>query len=55
MMDGNIIECMKFVEEKWDLSFVIKGSRLKRDTDKTKDSIDVLEKEVPELEKKIEN
>ena len=52
MMHGNIIESMKFVEKKQCLNYAIKGNRLKRDTDKTKESICLLEKEVLELEKK---
>ena len=52
MMHGNIIECMKFVEKKQCLNYAIKGNRLKRDTNKTKESIGLLEKEILELEKK---
>ena len=52
MMLGNIIECVKFVEKKQCLNYAIKGNRLKRDTDKTKESIGLLEKEVLGLEKK---
>ena len=49
VMDDDKIECMKIAEEKRDLSYVIKGNKLKRDT--TKESIGVLEKEVLHLEK----
>ena len=41
---------MKFTEEKRDLSYRIKGNRLKRDSDKMKESIGVLEKELLEIE-----
>lgn len=41
---------MKFAEEKRNPSCIIRGSRLKRN--KTKESIDVPEKEVIELEEK---
>ena len=35
--------------QKWDMSYIIKGNRLKRDSDETKESIGMLEKEVLEL------
>ena len=46
MMDDKIMECMKFAEEKRDLSYVFKGNMMKRNSDKTKESVGVLKKEV---------
>lgn len=54
MIDDDINESMKFVEEKQNLSYIIKGNRLKRDSDKTKECISVLQKEVLEVEEKKE-
>ena len=53
VMDDDKIECMEIAEEKRDLSYVIKGNKLKRD--KTRESTGVLEKKVLQLEKNPEN
>ena len=50
LMDDDIIECMKFAKEKQDVSCLSKVTRVKRDNDKAKESIGVLEQEVIELE-----
>ena len=39
MMVDEFVECARLAEEKNDISFVIKGNRLKRKSDKTKEDI----------------
>ena len=52
MMEKEFVECMENAELKNDLSFVIKGNGLKRSSDKTKEDLLLLEKEVLVLEEK---
>ena len=52
MMEKEYVECMELAEKKNDMSFVIKGNGLKRKCDDKKQDIDVLEKQIQELEAK---
>ena len=52
MVDDEAFECMRLVEEKSDLSYVIKGNGLKRKSEQSEVSIALLLNEIGELEEK---
>ena len=52
MMEKVVTECMELAEKKSDLSYVKKGSGLKRRSSQTKQEVELLEKQIGELEKK---
>ena len=52
MMEKEVTECMELAEKKIDLSYVKKGSGLKRKSSETKQEVELLEKQIGELEKK---
>ena len=53
MMEKEVTECMELAEKKSDLSYVKKGNGLKRKSIETKQEVELLEKQIGELEKKI--
>ena len=52
MMQKEVTECMELAEKKSDLSYVKKGNGLKRRSSETKQEVELLEKQIGELEKK---
>ena len=52
MMEVEVSECMELAEKKSDLSFVKKGNGLKRKSTETKQEIELLGKQIEELQKK---
>ena len=52
MMEKEVTECMELAEEKSDLSYVKKGNGLKRKSSETKQEVELMEKQIGELEKK---
>ena len=52
MMEKEVTECMELAEKKSDLSYVKKGNELKRKRSETKQEVELLEKQIGELEKK---
>ena len=53
MMEKEVTECMELAEKKRDLSYVKKGNGLKRKSSETKQKVELLEKQIGELEKKV--
>ena len=53
MMEKEVTECMELAEKKSDLSYVKKGNGLKRKSSETKQKVELLEKQIGELEKKV--
>ena len=49
-METESNECMELVEKRKDLSYVIKGNALKRKSEQSRKELEILEKEVAELE-----
>ena len=52
MMEKEVTECMELAEKKSDLSYVKKWNGLKRKSSETKQEVELLEKQIGELEKK---
>ena len=52
MMEKEVTECMELAEKKSDLSYVKKGSGLKIKSSEIKQEVELLEKQIGELEKK---
>ena len=53
MMEKEVTECMELAEKKSDLSYVQKGNGLKRKSSETKQKVELLEKQIGELEKNV--
>ena len=51
-MNDEGFDCMEKTEKKGDMSYVLMGNRLKRDSDKMKGDKDKLERDINELELK---
>ena len=52
LMKTECFQCMKLAEKKDDMSFVIKGDRLRRKSGASRKDMDALEKQITEVESK---
>ena len=52
MMESEIVDCITMAETKNDMSYIIKGNALKRKSEKTREELKLLQKELLKLEEK---
>ena len=52
MANDEFIECMKLAEQKNDMSFVIKGNRIKRENEDLQKELSVIEGQISDIQGK---
>ena len=52
MANDEFIECMKLAEQKNDMSFVIKGNRIKRENEDLQNELSVIEGQISDIQGK---
>ena len=52
MANDEVIECMKLAEQKNDMSFVIKGNRIKRENEDLQKELSVIEGQISDIQGK---